>query len=63
MTKTVMVGKTALCGVLCLALVGGAHAWEPQRNVEFVVPYSAGGGSDINARMLVEAIRETGMVN
>ncbi|WP_245791878.1 Bug family tripartite tricarboxylate transporter substrate binding protein [Modicisalibacter ilicicola] len=42
---------------------GSASAWEPERNVEFVVPYSAGGGSDINARMLVEAIRETGAVD
>ncbi|MCE9682152.1 Bug family tripartite tricarboxylate transporter substrate binding protein [Halomonas alkalisoli] len=63
MTKRILVGKTALSGALCLALVSGANAWEPQRNVEFVVPYSAGGGSDINARMLVEAMRETGQVN
>jgi putative tricarboxylic transport membrane protein len=63
MMKTTWVGKTALSGALCLALVSGANAWEPQRNVEFVVPYSAGGGSDINARMLVEAIRETGLVD
>ncbi|MDR5906486.1 tripartite tricarboxylate transporter substrate binding protein [Franzmannia qiaohouensis] len=63
MTKTTWVCKLTLSGALSLALVGGANAWEPQSNVEFVVPYSAGGGSDINARMLVEAIRETGLVD
>lgn len=49
-----------------LALAVGAPAsaqWAPQKNVEFVVPYSAGGGSDINARTLVEAIRQNDLVD
>ena len=47
-----------------MALVGSnANAWEPQRNIEFVVPYSAGGGSDLNARMVVEAMRQNDLVD
>jgi putative tricarboxylic transport membrane protein len=33
--------------------VGGAHAaWEPTRNVEFIVPAGTGGGADQMARMI-----------
>ncbi|SHL69822.1 Bug family tripartite tricarboxylate transporter substrate binding protein [Halomonas cupida] len=64
MTRMKWVGKTAMSGVLCLAVFSGsASAWEPERNVEFIVPYSAGGGSDINARMLVEVIRQNDFVD
>lgn len=64
MTMTRWVGRAALSGAFCVALIGGsAQAWEPKRGVEFVVPYSAGGGSDINARMLVEAIQQNELVD
>jgi len=31
---------------------GQAHAWEPTRNVEFIVPAGTGGGADQMARMI-----------
>jgi len=31
-----------------------AHAWEPTKDVEFVVPSAPGGGSDLNARTISE---------
>lgn len=37
-------------------------SWQPTRNIEFIVPFSAGGGSDINARSLLEAIRQNNLV-
>lgn len=36
--------------------------WRPVRTVELVVPYSAGGGSDLNARALEMAIRHNGLL-
>jgi len=40
---------TALAAGLC---VGPANAWEPTRNVEFIVPAGTGGGADQMARMI-----------
>lgn len=31
---------------------GAAHAWEPTKNVEFVVPAGTGGGADQMARLV-----------
>lgn len=63
MTIVKQLGKVALSGAVGITLISGsANAWEPERNVEFVVPYSAGGGSDINARMLVETFRQNDLV-
>ncbi|KZC99947.1 MULTISPECIES: tripartite tricarboxylate transporter substrate binding protein [Thalassospira] len=46
-------------GALLFSITGAnASEWTPKNNVEFIVPYSAGGGSDLNARALAEAIRE-----
>jgi len=44
-------GATALSG-LNLAGIRPAHAAFPERGILVVVPYSAGGGSDISARLL-----------
>jgi putative tricarboxylic transport membrane protein len=34
------------------------EVWAPSRDVEFVVPYSPGGGSDTNARTIVKVIND-----
>jgi len=36
--------------------------WKPERPVEFVVPYSAGGGSDVFARTIVDIIQKKNLV-
>ncbi|MDF2675122.1 MAG: hypothetical protein K0R09_3391 [Clostridiales bacterium] len=36
-------------------------SWEPEENVEFVIPFSAGGGSDVFARKIVEIIQKNNM--
>lgn len=36
----------------------GDEGWKPKRDVEFVVPYSPGGGSDTNARTIVKIIND-----
>ncbi|WP_158626110.1 tripartite tricarboxylate transporter substrate binding protein [Arsenicitalea aurantiaca] len=60
--------KTLALAAFAAAIVGGPAlaqdgGWTPNRNVELVVPYSAGGGSDLNARALAEAIRQNNLVS
>ena len=38
--------------LLAMAMPGAAHAQYPERNVTLIVPYGAGGGTDITARLL-----------
>src|SRR5262245_60633723 len=47
--RTLAVAMTALAAGL---YVGPASAWEPTRNVEFIVPAGTGGGADQMARMI-----------
>ena len=37
---------------------GAAPAWSPQRPIRFVVPFPAGGGTDVAARILAERLTE-----
>mgnify|MGYP006203898935 CR=1 FL=1 len=41
-----------LAAAIALALPLGAHAWEPTKNVEFIIPAGTGGGADQMARLL-----------
>ncbi len=40
-----------------MGLAGPAAAFEPSRNVDMIVPASAGGGTDLNARTIAEVIK------
>lgn len=52
-------GARAALGLLLAALSLGAPAQEfPQRPLQMVVPFAAGGGLDLNARNLAEALAE-----
>jgi putative tricarboxylic transport membrane protein len=51
----------ALAGVMALSLVNGSaqsasksKQWQPEREIEFVVPSAPGGGSDLNARTVAD---------
>ncbi len=49
--------KRSLFAILALILgfaASPAMAWEPTKDIEFVVPSSPGGGSDLNARTISE---------
>ena len=35
-----------------------SHAWTPERNVDFIIPWSAGGGYDLAARTMIPAMEE-----
>jgi tripartite-type tricarboxylate transporter receptor subunit TctC len=55
------INKYHLFGTAALALmmatgVGAAQAQYPERNVTLIVPYGAGGGTDITARLLAKDI-------
>jgi putative tricarboxylic transport membrane protein len=47
-SRAVAIAMTALAGLY----VTPANAWEPTRNVEFIVPAGTGGGADQMARMI-----------
>ena len=42
--------RTAAAVAVAFALVPAAQAWEPTRNVEFIIPAGTGGGADQMAR-------------
>jgi putative tricarboxylic transport membrane protein len=58
--KQNLAGKLALSGVLAagIALPGLAQADYPERDIQFIVPFGAGGGSDVIARNITNAISE-----
>ena len=37
--------------------------WAPQKNIEWVVTSSAGGGSDVYTRVIAEIMKDEGMVD
>jgi putative tricarboxylic transport membrane protein len=56
-----MIGTTArralqLALLTTAALAPSAHAWEPARTVEFIVPAGTGGGADQMARLIQSII-------
>ena len=53
-TTTNVVARCAGIALAGLALLGGApaHAWEPTKPVEFVIPAGTGGGADQMARLI-----------
>jgi putative tricarboxylic transport membrane protein len=51
--------STFILGLLiaaCLVPATGFSAWQPQRPVQYIIPWAAGGGSDIIARQVVSVI-------
>lgn len=57
--RTHPMGSALILGVLiaaCLLPATGFAAWQPSRPVQYIVPWAAGGGSDIIARQVVAII-------
>jgi tripartite-type tricarboxylate transporter receptor subunit TctC len=44
--KTSIAGAVAVAVAAALAPAGTAQAWEPTRNIEFIIPAGTGGGAD-----------------
>ena len=67
MKKFVLVVAVLLISTLAWAAGGrqqaAGEAWEPSRTVDFIVTSSAGGGSDIFARILSDILVREGYVN
>lgn len=62
MSRARRVARYVSCLMVTLALAGAwalaQESWQPDRNVTMVVPFSAGGGSDIFGRALAAGIEE-----
>ncbi len=57
--RTHLLRSTLVLGALiaaCLVPAAGFPAWQPSRPVQYIVPWAAGGGSDIIARQAVAII-------
>src|SRR6201991_1480467 len=52
----------ALSAILAAVSTAPAHAWDPTRNVEFIVPAGTGGGADQMARMIQGIIAKHGLM-
>ncbi len=59
MKKTTLNLALALALVFCISATANA-AWQPKRDVEFINPSAAGGGSDLNARTIAELAKKHG---
>jgi tripartite-type tricarboxylate transporter receptor subunit TctC len=49
--------RTLLAAALATPAIARAQGWTPQRPVRIIVPYTAGGASDITARLIAERLR------
>jgi putative tricarboxylic transport membrane protein len=56
--------KTTCLAVLLVSTVASQRAgadWKPEKPVTLIVPFGAGGGTDVTARALVEVINKNGL--
>jgi tripartite-type tricarboxylate transporter receptor subunit TctC len=49
--------RALIAAALATPAVARAQGWQPSRPVRFIVPYTAGGASDITARLIAERLR------
>lgn len=61
MKKTLSIMLMVLVAVSCVFANGQTEATYPTQGIEFVIPASAGGGSDIMARLLIEIIQKNNL--
>ena len=54
--------RAALLAALALGAIAPAHAWEPTKTVEFIVPAGTGGGADQMARLIQSIIAKNNLM-
>jgi putative tricarboxylic transport membrane protein len=60
--RNFMVGASAASLALTSSSLSFAQAWVPTRDVEFVIPFAVGGGSDLLARIIGKVIVEEKLI-
>ena len=60
--RNFMVGASAASLALTSSSLSFAQAWVPTRDVEFVIPFGVGGGSDLLARIIGKVIVEEKLI-
>jgi putative tricarboxylic transport membrane protein len=62
MKRRLLYGCTAAFAAAAVAVPIGAHAWEPTKTVEFIVPAGTGGGADQMARFIQGMVAKHGLM-
>jgi len=62
MKCNLLYGCTAALAAFAVAVPFGAHAWEPSKTVEFIVPAGTGGGADQMARFIQGMVAKHGLI-
>lgn len=57
-----VIGASTAALATTLPAIASAQSWEPTRDVEFVIPFGVGGGSDLLARIVGKIIVEGKMI-
>ncbi len=60
--RNFMIGASAASLALTSSSLSFAQAWVPTRDVEFVIPFGVGGGSDLLARIIGKVIVEEKLI-
>ena len=59
--KLKVAGSAFFCGALAASVIAGtgsAYAWQPEKPIQLIVGYAAGGGSDVQARAIAAGAQE-----
>ena len=57
------VSSVVACGLLTFAAVAAAGSWNPDKNVEIIVPTGPGGGNDRAGRKVQQILKDLKLVN
>src|SRR4051812_18891805 len=48
--------RSLLMGLAALPAVAHAQSWSPERPIRLIIPFAAGGSTDVTARLVAQAL-------